>query len=110
MTANEFRKAALALPGVEEKAHMDHPDFRVGGKIFATLGYPDDRFGMVVLPAQDQDALVRRTPKIFTPATGAWGRAGSTHVLLRLASRKVVVAALETAWRRRAPKKLLARS
>ena len=107
MTPNEFRGAALALPGAEEKAHMGHPDFRVGGKIFATLGYPDERFGTLVLTLQDQDLLVRRAPKAFKPAPGAWGRAGSTCVLLRLASRRAVVTALESAWRRRAAKKLL---
>ena len=107
MTPNEFRRAALALPGAEEKAHMDHPDFRVGGKIFATLGYPDKRHGTLMLAPRDQAVLVRRAPKVYTPAAGAWGRAGSTSVLLRLASRKAILAALESAWRRRAPKKLL---
>ena len=107
MTPNEFRRAALALPGAEEKAHMGHPDFRVGGKIFATLGYPDARFGTLMLSTQDQDLIVRRAPKAFKPAPGAWGRAGSTSVLLRLAPRSAVVAALDSAWRRRAPKKLV---
>ena len=107
MTANDFRRAALALPGAEEKAHMGHPDFRVGGKIFATLSYPDERFGALMLTPQQQERLVKRSPKAFQPAAGAWGRAGSTYVLLRLASRAVVVPALESAWQRRAPKKPL---
>ena len=106
MTAAEFRRIALSLPGVEEKAHMGHPDFRVGGKIFATLGYPDARFGTIMLSPQDQDLLIRDHPKAFVPAAGAWGRAGSTSVALRSAPRKAVAIALEAAWRRRAPKKL----
>ncbi len=107
MNSTEFRRAALALPGAEESAHMGHPDFRVGGRIFATLGYPDARFGTIMLSPDDQELLVRRAPRVFKPAAGAWGRAGSTSVLLRLASRTTVMAALESAWRRRAPKKML---
>jgi hypothetical protein len=83
---------------------MGHPDFRVGGKIFATLGYPDKRFATVMLSPQDQDLLVHDHPKVFAPAAGAWGRSGSTSVLLRPAPRMAVAAALESAWRRRAPK------
>ena len=107
MTAAEFRRIALSLPSVEEKAHMGHPDFRVGGKIFATLGYPDTRFGTLMLSPQDQDFLIRDHPKAFVPAPGAWGRAGSTSVLLRLAPRNAIAVALEAAWRRRAPRRLV---
>jgi hypothetical protein len=107
MTPGEFRRIALSLPGTEEKAHMGHPDFRVGGKIFATLGYPDARFATIMLSPQDQDLLLRRHPTAFTPAAGAWGRSGSTSVLLRVAARRAVAAALESAWLRRAPKKLV---
>ena len=110
MTPAEFRRLALSLPSVEEKAHMGHPDFRVGGKICATLGYPDTRFGTVMLSPQDQDLLIRDHPKAFVPVAGAWGRAGSTSVLLRLAPRRTVAVALEAAWRRRAPKKLADKS
>src|SRR5688500_13406312 len=108
MTAADFRRLALSFPGAEEKAHMEHPDFRVGGKIFATLGYPDARFGTIMLSPQDQDLLLRRHPKAFAPAAGAWGRAGGTSVRLRVAARRAVAAALESAWLRRAPKKLVA--
>ena len=108
MTVAEFRRMALALPEAVEASHMDHPDFRVRKKIFATLGYPDTRFGTIMLSPQDQDFLIRDRPKAFVPAPGAWGRAGSTSVLLRLAPRKAVAVALEAAWRRRAPKKLVA--
>ena len=85
---------------------MGHPDFRVAGKIFATLGYPSARFGTLVLSPQAQDLVIREHPKAFAPAKGAWGRSGSTVVNLRLAPRHVITMALESAWRRRAPKKL----
>ena len=86
---------------------MGHADFRVGGKIFASLGYPDARSGTIMLSPQDQDLLIRDHPQAFAPAAGAWGRSGSTSVVLRLAPRRAVAVALEAAWRRRAPKKLL---
>jgi hypothetical protein len=108
MTPAEFRRLALSFPGAEEKAHMAHPDFRVGGKIFATLGYPDKRFATIMLSPQDQDLLLRDHPKAFAPGPGAWGRSGGTSVLLRVAPRKAVAAALESAWRRRAPKAVTA--
>lgn len=106
MKAADFRKLALALPEVLEGAHMGHADFRVGGKIFATLGYPDSKFGMVNVPPHEQDLLVRQHPTAFAPASGAWGRAGSTAVRLAVAPRVVVKHALESAWTRRAPKRL----
>ena len=105
MTAAEFRRIALSLAGAEAKAHGGHPDFRVNGKIFATLGYPDNRFGTLVLTPEDQSLLVQSHPKAFKPAAGAWGRSGCTSVLLRLAPRRAVQAALEAAWERRASAK-----
>jgi hypothetical protein len=106
MTADEFRRLALNLPEVVEGSHMGHADFRVGGKVFATLGYPDERYGAIMLTPQDQDLLVKDHPKTFAPAAGAWGASGSTHVLLRGASKRAVAIALEAAWRKRAPKRL----
>ena len=106
MTADEFRRLALNLPEVVEGSHMGHADFRVGGKVFATLGYPDERYGAIMLTPQDQDLLVKDHPKTFAPAAGAWGASGSTHVLLRGASKRAVAIALEAAWRKRAPKGL----
>ena len=85
---------------------MGHPDFRVAGKIFATLGYPDDRFGTIMVSPEDQSIMVRKHPKAFTPAAGTWGRAGSTSVHLRLAPARAVRIAIEAAWERRAPKTL----
>jgi hypothetical protein len=107
MTPADFRKIALSLPETSESAHMDHPDFRVGGKIFATLGYPDNEHGMVILPPEEQARLVETYPKIFTPAKGAWGRRGSTSVRLEGVDEATLRSAIEIAWRKRAPKHLL---
>ena len=106
MTSTDFRRLALSLPGSIEKAHMDHPDFRVSNRIFATLGYPDRTFGTVMLNPRDQTSLVAKHPRVFTAVTGAWGRAGATSVKLSKAPARVVAQALESAWRRRAPAKL----
>jgi hypothetical protein len=106
VTAAEFRRMALSLPDVIEGSHMGHADFRVAGKIFATLGYPSNRFGVVMLPPRDQDLIVRDHPKAFAPVPGGWGASGSTTVLLRRASKRAVAIALEAAWRKRAPKRL----
>lgn len=86
---------------------MNHPDFRVAGKIFATLGYPDNEHGMVVLAIEEQARLVRAQPRAFTPAKGAWGKRGSTTVRLELVDRATLKSALEIAWRNKAPKDLL---
>lgn len=105
MTAAEFRRMALSLPDVVEASHMGHPDFRVGGKVFATLGYPSDRFAVVMLSPLDQSFIISDHPKTFAPAAGGWGRSGSTTVLLRGANKRAVTNALEAAWRKRAPKR-----
>jgi len=106
MTEDEFRRIALSFPEAVEASHMGHADFRVGGKIFATLGYPNEKFGVAMLTPQDQEFLVRDYPKTFAPVKGAWGASGSTTVLLRGASKRAVAIALEAAWRKRAPKRL----
>jgi hypothetical protein len=107
MTAADFRRIALSLPEAEESAHMSHPDFRVGGKIFATLGYPDVDHGMVILPPEEQARFVQAYPKVFTPAKGAWGKKGSTAVSLSGIDKTTLKRAIEIAWRKRAPKDLL---
>lgn len=101
MTSSQFRSFALSLGDAEEREHMGHPDFRVRGRIFATLGYPDPRHGTIMLSPEDQGILVRRYPKAFKRAAGAWGRSGSTSVVLRLAPKRVVETALTVAWERR---------
>ena len=106
MTPNEFRELALSLPEAIESAHMRHPDFRAGGKIFATLGYPDENSAMVKLSADDQKEFVRTSPGVFTPVKGAWGRQGATTVYLPAATTRIVRDALTAAWSKAAPKRL----
>jgi hypothetical protein len=107
MKAAEFRRLALSMPEAIESEHMAHPDFRVGGKIFATLGYPDQDHGMVILPSEEQRRFVESAPAIFAPAKGAWGLRGSTCVRLEAVDLATVRRAMEIAWRKRAPKRLL---
>ena len=109
MTANDFRKLALALPETEERQHMDHPDFRVAGKIFATLGYPDKTHAMVKLSPEDQHYFSKDFPEAFIPVKGAWGRRGATSVHLKAARKETLSKAIEAAWRNTAPKHLVAR-
>ena len=106
MTSSEFREVALRFPEAIESAHMHHPDFRVGGKIFATLGYPDERSAMVKLSAEDQREFVRSNAAVFTPVKGAWGRQGATNINLPEATIDIVRKALTAAWRKTAPKRL----
>lgn len=106
MTADEFRSLALSFPEASEKAHMGHPDFRVRGKIFATLG-PDDDWGMVKLTAEQQASFIRTEPDVFHPASGAWGRRGCTMIRLDDADDAAVRQALSAAWRNTAPKRLV---
>ncbi len=107
MTSSEFRKLALEFPGAVESSHMEHPDFRVGGKIFATLGYPDAGFAMVKLTPDEQELFIQMEPGTFEPVKGGWGRQGATSVRLRSATKNAVREALAAAWRTRAPKSLL---
>ena len=94
---------ALGLPGAVESSHMGHPDFRVGGRIFATLGVPDAGWAMVKLTPDEQELFVQIEPDTFQPVKGGWGRQGATNVRLRSAKRSAVREALAAAWRLRAP-------
>ena len=105
MTPEGFRRLALSLPETVEAAHVGHPDFRVGGKIFATLGDPDLSWGVVKLTPADQDMRLAEAT-IFVPAAGAWGRRGWTKVKLKLADETTLRSALLAAWRNVAPKRL----
>jgi hypothetical protein len=105
MTADEFRRIALSLPEASERSHMDHPDFRVRNKIFATLGYPDGAWGMVKLSPEQQELFMRVDPA-FAPSKGAWGRQGSTVVRLDAIREDLLHDALLAAWRNAAPKAL----
>jgi hypothetical protein len=106
LTPNNFRRLALSFPETAEKAHMDHPDFRVAGKIFATLGYPDDGWAMVKLTPIEQEMFVKAQPRVFNPCAGAWGRRGCTNVSLKGVRKPTLRRALEAAWRLAAPKAL----
>ena len=101
---DDFRRIALAFPGAEEKAHMSHPDFRVGGRIFATLGAPDGDHGMVALLPEQQELAMAAEPEAFAPAAGAWGRGGSTLVRLDAVGDEWLERTLRWAWERRATK------
>jgi hypothetical protein len=104
MTSEDFRRMALELPEATESSHMAHPDFRIRGKIFATLGYPDKKWAMVNLPPEQQDTLSKAQPTVFVPAKGGWGRKGATCVRLKAAKKTEVRGALLAAWRKVAPK------
>jgi hypothetical protein len=106
MTAAQFREIALSFPEAAEAAHMGHPDFRVRGKIFATLGYPNDGCGVLLLSPEQQQELISQHPDMFEPVPGGWGLRGSTQVLLKQITRPVLQAAMTKAWQRKAPKRL----
>jgi hypothetical protein len=108
VTPDEFRELALALPEAEERSHMQHPDFRVGGKIFATL-LPDGETAMVKLNLEQQAEFADLDPDVFRAIPGGWGRNGATKVDLAPAKRDPVRRALTAAWRNTAPKKLAAK-
>jgi hypothetical protein len=101
-TPDDFRRLALSFEGAEERSHVRHPDFRVKNKVFATLGYPDEAWGMVQLMPEQQEDFVALAPEAFQPANGAWGRQGSTLVRLEAVQPEVLENALTAAWRRRA--------
>ena len=97
MTADKFRKVALEISTSVEQSHMNHPDFRVAGKIFASLGVPDENWGMVKLTPEQQRAFIKKAPKVFKQCSGAWGRQGATNVYLAAAKAIMVRAALDAA-------------
>ncbi len=106
MTEADFRRLALALPDAEERGHMGHPDFRVGGKIFATLGYPREGWAMVKLFPDQREKFTASDPEAFVPVKGAWGKRGATNVQLRAAKKTAVREALALAYQNTAAKKL----
>ncbi len=106
MSQDRFRRVALGLPGAIEGAHQGHADFRVGKRIFATLGYPDDNWGMVKLTPEQQSMPVEAEPEIFRPVPGGWGRGGSTNVQLAGADPVTLQSALTMAWQNIAPQSL----
>lgn len=103
----DYRRLVLALPEAFEAAHMGHPDFRVGGKIFATL-WPAKRQGVAMLTPEQQEMMISVRPNVFTPASGAWGRRGSTMIALDEVVEEDLCVALRMAWHNKAPKQLVA--
>jgi hypothetical protein len=108
MTPDDFRRIALSMPEATASAHHGHADFRVAGKIFATLSLENEGYGVLLLSEEQQAGMVKEVPQIFSPVPGGWGRRGSTRVHLASVTPDVLEGALRTAWRKRAPKRLLA--
>jgi hypothetical protein len=104
MNAADFRRLALKLEGAEEGSHMGSPDFRVGGRIFATLASQSQGYGNLMLTPEQQAEFVEDQPNVFVPIAGGWGRMGMTHIRLAETSEDVLAGALRTAWRLRIEK------
>src|ERR1700683_1319185 len=109
MTADDFRRIALSLEGAEESSHMGSPDFRVGGRIFATLASERQGYGNLMLAPEQQAAFVEEAPALFIPVAGGWGRNGATHIRLAAANEDVLAGALRAAWQIRVAKNKAAR-
>ncbi len=103
-TAADFRRIALSLEGAEEGSHMGSPDFRVGGRIFATLASQSQGYGNLMLTPEHQAAFVEELPEVFLPVHGGWGRMGATHIRLAKANADLLAGALRTAWKLRIEK------
>jgi hypothetical protein len=104
MNAKDFQRIALGFEGAEKGSHMGHADFRVGGRIFATLASQDKGYGNLMLTPEQQKAFVEELPEVFLPIAGGWGRMGMTHIRLASASKEVLHGALQVACRLRVEK------
>ena len=104
MNADDFRRIALSLEGVEEASHMGSPDFRVGGRIFATLASQRQGYGNLMLTPEQQAAFVDELPDVFLPVAGGWGKSGATHIRLTAANEDLLAGALRAAWKIRIEK------
>ncbi len=104
MNASDFRRIALALEGAEESSHMGAADFRVGGRIFATLASIAQGYGNLMLAPEQQAAFIADAPEIFLPVHGGWGKGGATHIRLAAATEDTLAGALHTAWKLRVEK------
>src|SRR5215472_1455034 len=104
MTANDFRRIALSFEGAEEGSHFGAMDFRVGGRIFATLAAVKQGYGNLMLTPEQQATFIEDLPDVFLPVHGGWGRNGATHVRLAVVSEDVLEGALSTAWKLRLDK------
>jgi len=104
MNISDFRRIALSLEGAEEGSHMGNPDFRVGGRIFATLAAAKQGYGNLMLTPEQQATFVAELPEVFIPIAGGWGLNGATHVRLATANEDLLAGALHTAWKLRVEK------
>src|SRR6202041_3860094 len=104
MKVADFRRVALSLPDAEDSSHMGQPDFRVGGRIFATLASAKQGYGNLMLTLEQQQAFIEELPEVFIPIHGGWGRMGMTHIILHAAHEDVLTGALHTAWKLRVEK------
>ena len=101
MTPADFKRIALSLEDAEEGSHMGAVDFRVGGRIFATLASQAKGYGNLMLTPEQQASFVDELPDVFIPVAGGWGRMGATHIVLAAANEDLLHGALKTAWRLR---------
>ena len=104
MDADDFRRIALSLEGAQEGSHMGARDFRVGGRIFATLASQSQGYGNLMLTVEQQAAFVEELPEVFVPIAGGWGRMGMTHIRLAAANEDMLAGALRVAWKLRVEK------
>ena len=101
MTAADFRRIALSLEGAEESSHMGAPDFRVGGRIFATLASQAQGYGNLMINLEMQAEFIAGAPEVFLPIAGGWGRMGMTHIRLAATNEDMLTGALRAAWKLR---------
>lgn len=104
MTADDFRRLALSLPATAEGSHFQVPDFRMDGKIFATLAYEKDGCGVLLLTPEQQAGMIEDAPAIFVPVPNKWGEKGATLVRLAKVKPDILEAALRMAWTKRQSK------
>ena len=104
MTAADFRRIALSLEGAEEGSHMGSPDFRVGGRIFATLGSQAQGYGNLMINLEMQAEFIAGAPEVFLPIAGGWGKMGMTHIRLPATNEDMLTGALRAAWKLRIQK------
>jgi hypothetical protein len=108
--AESFRQMALSFDGAEESSHMGAPDFRVGGRIFATLAMQHLGYGNLMLSPALQQVLIAEAPEVFLPIPGGWGRKECTHIRLAAASAQQTLKGLQLAWNLRVEKNGMSRS
>jgi hypothetical protein len=104
MNIKDFRRIALSMEGAQESSHMGNPDFRVDGRIFATLAAAKLGYGNLMLTPEQQASFVAELPELFVPVKGGWGRMGATHIVLSTANEDVLAGALRAAWQLRVAK------